>query len=234
MVNNTTEAASILDMPFLQSIEPGDLEAVRSLKRISQKSPSTLQQIVNHPTFASGGITNDWTPVVAVLLAASEHNHNLILSLLDPAIVHLENRTIQTALAGPIELNIVRTGPELAKESMDRLEYAVHNVESFMGTPFPIDMVAVLYADAVLDDNAGQNFTTGMSILPIYDQTDEADAVEITDHEVAHYYWTRKREMDKRRNGRLYSGIHQGILFQHQSPADEPPLFPVQNHSPDT
>ena len=146
VATNTPEAASIPDMPFLQSIEPGDLQAVRSLKEISQKSPSTLQQIVNHPTFANGGITNDWTPVVAVLLAASKHNHSLIASLLDPAIVHMETRAIQTALAGPIELNIVRTGPEHVKESMDRLEYAVHNVESFMGTPFPTDTVTVLYA----------------------------------------------------------------------------------------
>ena len=68
VATNTPEAASIPDMPFLQSIEPGDLHAVRSLKQISQKSPSTLQQIVNHPTFSTGGITNDWTPVIAVLL----------------------------------------------------------------------------------------------------------------------------------------------------------------------
>ena len=190
VVNNTTEAASILDMPFLQSIEPGDLQAVISLKEISRKSQSTLQQIVNHPTFASGGISNDWTPVIAVLLAAFRHNQNLISVLLDPTQVHLEARTTQTSLAGPIDLNIVRTGPQHAKESMDRLEYAVHNVESFMGTPFPVDMVAVLYADAVLDDNVGQNFTTGMSILPKHDTADSTYAQTTTIHEVAHYYWT--------------------------------------------
>ena len=190
VANNTPEAASILDMPFLQSIEPGDLQAVISLKEISRKSPSTLQRIVNHPTFSTGGISNDWTPVIAVLLAVFRHKQNLISVLLDPTQVHLETRTTQTSLAGPVVLNIIRTGPQHAKESMNRLEYAVHNVESFMGTPFPTDTVTVLYADAVSDGKAGQNFISGISILPKHDTADSTYAQTLTTHEIAHHYWT--------------------------------------------
>ena len=102
--------ASLLDMPFLQSVNPGDLQAVTSLKEISQKDSNAFQQIMNHPTISAGGITDAWTPVVAALRSAQQYNKRLIPTLLDHTQVNLETRTIHTPLRGTVALNIVRIG----------------------------------------------------------------------------------------------------------------------------
>ena len=181
--------ASLLDMPFLQSVEPGDLQAVTSLKEISQKDSNAFQQIMNHPTFAAGGITDEWTPVVAVLRSAQKYNKRLISTLLDQAQVNLETKTIQTPLKGTVALNIVRIGEANDPQSMDRLESAVRGAEALMGEPFPTNAVTVLYADAVKGSYAGHNSGQSITILPKYDSATEKGTQKINDHEVAHYYW---------------------------------------------
>ena len=189
VANSTPTAVSLMDMPFLQSVNPGDLQAVTSLRMISQEDRPAFQQIMNHPTFAAGGITDAWTPVVATLKSAQQFNRNLIPTLLDHAQVHLETRKIQTPLRGTVALNIVRIGTASDPQSMDRLESAVRNAEAFMREPFPTDMVAILYADAVRGSNAGVNYGSGITILPEYDSATEKGAHKTIDHEVAHYYW---------------------------------------------
>ena len=189
VANSTPTAVSLMDMPFLQSVNPGDLQAVTSLKEISQKDSNAFQQIMNHPTFAAGGITDAWTPVVAALRSAQKYNKRLISTLLDQAQVNLETRTIQTPLRGTVEINIVRIGEANDPQSMDRLESAVRGAEALMGEPFPTDAVTVLYADAVKGSYAGQNSGASIVILPQYDSATEKGTQKITDHEVAHYYW---------------------------------------------
>ena len=188
--NSTPTAVSLMNMPFLQSVNPGDLQAVTSLRMVSQENgPTAFQQIVNHPTFSSGGITDEWTPVVTTLESVQDYNQSLTDILLDQSQVNLEARNIQTPLRGAVALNIVRIGAERDPQSMDRLENAVRSAEDFMGEPLPTDMVVVLYADAVRGNNAGHNSGTSIAILPKYDSATEKGAQEINDHEVAHYYW---------------------------------------------
>ena len=188
--NTTPTAVSLMDMPFLQSVNPGDLQAVTSLRMISQENRPAFQQIMNHPTFQGTGIIDAWTPVVATLRSAQSYNRSLIPTLLDHAQVHLETRTIQTPLRGTVTLNIVRIGAASDPQSMDRLESAVKNAEAFMGEPLPTDVVNVLYADAVRGSNAGHNSGESIVILPLYDSPGEEQAQGINDHEVAHYYWS--------------------------------------------
>ena len=188
--NSTPTAVSLMDMPFLQSVNPGDLQAVTSLRVISQENRPAFQQIMNHPTISAGGITDEWTPVVATLRSAQKYNKRLIPTLLDHTQVNLETRNIQTPLRGTVALNIVRIGAANDPQSMDRLESAVRGAEAFMGEPFPTDVVTVLYADAVRGSYAGQNSGASIVILPEYDSSGEEQAQGINDHEVAHYYWS--------------------------------------------
>ena len=189
VANSTPTAVSLMDMPFLQSVEPGDLQAVTSLRMISQEDRPAFQQIMEHPTISAGGITDPWTPVVATLRSAQQFSRRLISNLLDQAQVNLETRNIQTSLRGTVALNIVRMGAGSDPQSMDRLESAVRKAEAYMGEPLPIDMVAVLYADAVSPGNAGRNYGSGITILPKYDSATEKVTQKINDHEVAHHYW---------------------------------------------
>ena len=184
VANSTPTAVSLMDMPFLQSVNPGDLQAVTSLWMISQEDRPAFQQIMNHPTFQGTGITDAWTPVVATLESAQSYNRSLIPALLDHAQVHLETRNIQTPLRGTVALNIVRIGAASDPQSMDRLESAVKNAEAFMGEPLPTDVVNVLYADAVRGSNVGHNSGHSITILPLYDSPGEEQAQGINDHEV--------------------------------------------------
>ena len=187
--NNTQTAISLIDMPFLQSIEAGDLQAVDSLEQVSRNNRPAFEEIMNHPTFSTYGITDPWTPVIATLGSVQKNNRSLITVLLDHEKIHLETREIRTPLKGAVILNIVRTNATYEPQSMDFLENAVRSAEEFMKEPLPTDAVTVLYADAVRGDNSGENSVNAIVIIPKHDLPDAEYAQEINDHEVAHYYW---------------------------------------------
>ena len=167
--NRSEQAISLLEMPFLQSIEPGDLQAVSSLTEVNRKSHAALNRIAHHPNFMPGGITNEWTPVISVLGAVEQNNPSLKEILLDRDQVTVESRTIRTSLSDEISLNIIRVGNRFQEESMNRLEEAVHYVESYTREPFPTKMVALLFADAVSPGTAGTNHGSSITILQEYD-----------------------------------------------------------------
>ena len=177
---------SILDMPFIQSISPGDAQAIKSLKNISHEDTTKLKTILRHPTFA-GGITDEWNPIVASLWGAENTNPTLVATLLDPQRVNVESRTIDLPLTGITDLHIIRLKADGNPETMDRLEEAVRNVEFFMHLPLPTRMVAVLFADSVIPSYTGTNFGTSIAIKPEHDAENLPSTLA---HEVAHYYWT--------------------------------------------
>ena len=127
------DALLMLTMPFLQSIEPGDLPAVRALSSIVQDDGTQFSAILKHPNF-QGTITDEWTPIIATLWGAYLNDPSLIPVLLTPGMISLESRKIELPHTGTVELHIVRSGRRKPKV-MDILEEAVANVESFMGLP---------------------------------------------------------------------------------------------------
>ena len=131
----------MLDMPFLQSIEPGDLPAVRALSSIVQDDGAQFSAILRHPNF-QGTITDEWTPIIATLWGAYLNDPSLIPVLLTPGMISLESRKIELPHTGTVELHIVRVEGERNPRVMDILEEAVANVESFMELPLPVQMVA--------------------------------------------------------------------------------------------
>ena len=183
--------SELLAMPFLETVEEADVLALESLNQLALLNwttladPSEFEEFMLHPAIADG-ITDEETVFVTVASNAYEWNPGLIDTLLDPAEVMSERRTIELPMAGEVELVIVRIQPGSAK-SMDLLEEAVRFAESYMGEPFPLNLVLLLYADAVKPGFAGHNSGMGMVVHPDFDGDDELGL--IVGHEVAHFYW---------------------------------------------
>ena len=184
-------ARRIVDMPFLETIEPPDKSAIASLRLLAAFRPEVFVNVMSN-TALRDGIADDEAPIVATLNGVAETNPGLIDVLLDDSNVFLELRSITLPLAGEVVLSIIRTGPGAAT-SMDLLEHSVRGVEEFMGLPLPTNYVGLLYEDAVYGANAGANFGTHIAILPKYDVADGSHEAEFNPsaiaHEVAHYYW---------------------------------------------
>ena len=185
------DALLMMDMPFLQSIEPGDLPAVRTMSRIVQDDSAQFSAILRHPTF-TGGITDEWTPIIATLSGAHKYNPSLIQTLLDHERVSLESRTVDLPHTGPVELHIVRIGDAGNPGTMDILENAVIDTEFFMALPLPVQMVSVLFADSVTPSYTGNNFGTSIAILTEHENNEHLP--ETFAHEVAHYYWSGSQD----------------------------------------
>ena len=188
------EAASlrIIGMPFLETVEPADATAMRSLRQLASFNRQEFERVMSHPTL-NDGITDRWAKIVAVLYGVSKYNPRLIGALLDPGQVTMEERAIELPLAGEVNLAIIRTGPGAAR-SMDLLEHAVRHAEGFIGVPFPTGYVGWLFGDAVTPSFAGNNSGTHIASLSKYDVDDGSRDAGVTGshiaHEVAHYYWS--------------------------------------------
>ena len=186
-------ASRILAMPFLASVESPDALAVRSLERIEDISKADFLQIMFHPSLIDG-ITDEEAEVVLLLGATYQYGDRaLVNTLLDPTRITVQKRAIRLPYSGEVDLAIIRTAPGPAR-SMDLLEHSVRGIEEFMGTPFPTNYIAALFAEeAVLEGAAGVNFGTHMTMLPEFDVDDGSQLANIlpslTAHEVAHYYW---------------------------------------------
>ena len=188
---DAAQASRIVEMPFLEFLDPADVSAIDSLSNLAWFRQDDFQRVLSHPTL-SNGITDDWAKIVATLYGVSDTNPALIDTLLNPEQVSIEETTIDLPLAGETLLTIIRTAPG-AERSMDLLEHAVHHHEEYMATSFPTGYVGWLFGDAVTPSFAGTNFGTHIASLSQYDVDDGSDDAEYAGrhsaHEVAHYYW---------------------------------------------
>ena len=186
------EALRIVGMPFLETIEPPDVSAMQSLRRLAAFRPEAFRSVMANAALRDG-ISDDEVPIVATLDGVAETNPGLMDVLLDPTTVHLERRIITLPLSGDVVLDIIRTAPGAAR-SMDLLEHSVRSVEEYMSSPFPTRYVGLLYENAVSDSFAGTNFGTHVALLPSYDVDDNSQEAQSSGsaiaHEVAHYYWS--------------------------------------------
>ena len=140
-------ALRVLEMPFVETIEPPDLSAIASLRRLAASKPETFGGVMSHAALRDG-ISDDLVPVFATLHAVVRTNPGLIDTLLDSLKVLLERRTVTLPLAGEVVLIVIRTAPGAAR-SMDLLEHSVRGAEELMGAPLPTGYVGLLYENAV-------------------------------------------------------------------------------------
>ena len=186
------EALRIVGMPFLETIEPPDISAMNSLRRLAAFRPEAFGSVMSHAALRDG-ISDDLAPIIATLDGVARRNPGLMDVLLDPSKVLLERRTTTLPLSGDVVLDIIRTAPGAAR-SMDLLEHSVRGIEEYMGSPLPTSYVGLLYENAVSGSSAGTNFGTHIAILPKYDIDDDSHEAQFSGsviaHEVAHYYWS--------------------------------------------
>ena len=193
-----TGVQAIVNMPFLETFEPADALAVLSLRRLAdldnEEGSEHFQRVMDHPAI-SDGITDEEAKIVATLKTVSQYNPVLVDTLLDPAQVELEERTINLPLAGEVQLTIIRTRPG-AKRTMDILENAVRSLEEYMAYPFPVKQVNFLFEDATTGSAFGSNSGINITSKPRADENSysEQSAFRHIAHETAHYYWRAQQD----------------------------------------
>ena len=188
-----TDAQAIIGMPFLDSVEIRDTLALRSLNNISARDADDFSELMSHPRIKDG-ITDEETKIVAVLGGRTYSSApGSAQVLLAETGVYIEERLIELPHTGETLLAVIRTEDRVTPR-MDHLEHAVRSMERFMGVPFPIDYLALLYYDHPQVNNANNNFTH--LLIPA-----EADSVDGPDwhasviaHEAAHWYWRNDGE----------------------------------------
>ena len=187
-------ARRIAAMPFLNTLEPADVAALESLAQLAAADRETFARVIDHPSLADG-IDDDAAPVVSVLSGVQRTNPALLPRLLNLEQVAIEERVIDRPGSGPLTLVIIRleTGAAGNPDSMDLLAAAVRFIADYMGEPFPVRYVALLFAEAVPSHSAGANFGTHIAVRPQYDSPaadyPARNRGRAIAHEVAHYYW---------------------------------------------
>ena len=183
----------LLTMPFLETVEPADIAAVRGLLDLVLYGGgiSRFAFVMVHPNVVDG-ISDREAKVVATLGSVGAYGPWLLPALFDPEVVMIEERQVDLPLAGEVELALIRTEPGAAR-TMDVLEHSVRTVEKLLQVPLPTRYVGVLFGDVVQQGAPAQNFSTHIGMLARYDvdqdhYTADYSAILLA-HEVAHYYW---------------------------------------------
>ncbi len=187
-----TDAQALIGMPFLESVEDRDTLALRSLDYIARRDANDFRELLSYPRIKDG-ITDEDTKIVAVLGRATYASApGSAQVLLAETGVYIEERLIELPHTGETLLAVIRTEDRVTPR-MDHFEHAVRSIERFMGEPFPIDYLALLYYDLLPEKSVANNNFTHL-LLPA-----EADSVDgrewhahVIAHEAAHWYWRNK------------------------------------------
>ncbi len=186
-------------------VEGRNYPALQSLWYLSQDSKKLIR-VMTHPNF-NDGITEQEAKILATLHPVEDWK--VLDALLDADLVTLEERSTTLPLAGEIELTIIRTSPRIAY-AMDSLERAVHNIEGFMGLPFPIRHVIVLFDNAL--SPLGRNYDTYISVSIDELSKNKESAVALLAHEAGHYYWTGRPYWYSEGAAHIMAAVAKGTL----------------------
>ena len=146
----------ILDMSFLEEIRALDVAALGALSTIMFSSgEDVLQRVLSHPELR-GGITDEWTALVAVTSLAARHP-GLLEIVLDTERTWVDREVIELPLAGEVGLTVVESRVsdeqyfaldiEALLEPMDLLEHSLRTYEEFIGEAFPKSHLVLIVAD---------------------------------------------------------------------------------------
>ncbi len=190
-VSDVGFALWLVGQPFLETVEYADAPAVGSLVRVLIFVPEQAD-LVQALLLTTGGVTDDWAPIVAMTWPVAKFDPDELDRLYDPAVVEVNTKLIDLGESGETLLAVVRTEPG-AGRTLELVESIVREVEETMGRPLPLDYVGALFGDAVSPGAIGINYGTGMVIEPRFDTADAGEDAEklrgVLAHEVAHYWW---------------------------------------------
>ena len=180
-------AAALVTMPFLESVEIRDTLALRSLSRIAIGDVSDFRELMSHSKIKDG-ITDEETKVVAVLGGKTyRYAPGSAQVLLSDTGVYIEERLVELPHTGEMLLAVIRVEDKVTP-SMDNFEHAVRSIEEFMGVPYPINYLALLFYD--MQPKGAYNNHTNLLMHPDRDLVDGPDwHAGVIAHEVAHWYW---------------------------------------------
>ena len=177
----------IKDMPFMETIEYGDLSILKGLARSRQVY---LQRIVSHPSLRDG-ITDGWAslfPVVGSIIfsdLSESYRLDLLDILFDPEQMLLEERTITLPLAGDVELAVIQTdvgaSDAAGARTIEMLEQVVRSQEEFMGLAFPQNHVTL-----VVDNLNRFEGIRGTNAIILADYPENRGTIS---HRTAYTYW---------------------------------------------
>ena len=194
---NADAAAALIAMPFLESVEIRDTLALRALSHISWRDANdrvvdiTFSELMSLPKIKDG-ITDEDTKIVAVLGGHTySRSPGSARVLLAEDGVYIEERLIELPHTGETLLAVIRV-EDKATPSMDNFEHAVRTIEEFMGVPYPINYLALLFYDRE-DQNANNNFTH-LHMMPKADEAGPQRYAGVIAHEAAHWYWRNDGE----------------------------------------
>ena len=188
---DSAAALRLVEMPFLRSLQPSDVLAVKALSEMAYLHLPSFRRALRHPAI-SDGITDDEARIVALLNGDYVADPSLMNSLLDPAVTMVEERDIVLPAAGDVTLAVIRSRPGSAR-SMDLFENAVRATESLLNEPFPAGYVPLFFTGAVPGALSGSHNGSHIAVSTEFDVDDgspeASQAGAVIAHEVAHYYW---------------------------------------------
>ena len=184
---NADAAAALIAMPFLNSIEDRDMLALMSLNNIAARNAGDFSELMSHSRIKDG-ITDEDTKIVAVLGQATYSNapESAEVLLADTG-VYIQERLIELPHTGETLLAVIGV-QDPDTRSMDYFEHAVRTIERFMGEPYPIDYLAMLYYHNK-SNNANNNFTH-LLFMGEDDELHREAHPGVIAHEIAHWYWS--------------------------------------------
>ena len=181
--------AHIADMPFLDNVTFGEVQAVVDLYKIARGQPDIFRSIMSHPK-VQDGITDQEAKVISILRTPAIREPEMIPHLLDgldgTGGVYLEERIIQLPLTGETLLTIVRTQDQTTA-SIGYLEHAVRFAEKFMAAPLPTNYVALYFGPNARQTYTAHNWYTHMAMGS--DRDGPERKANVFAHEVGHYYF---------------------------------------------
>ena len=178
-------------MPFLDSVEDRDMLALMSLDDIAWRDASGFTELMSHPRIKDG-ITDEETKIIAVL---GNHTYSWAPGsaevLLADTGVYIQERLIELPHTGETLLAVIGV-QDPDTRSMDYLEHAVRTIERFMGEPYPINYLALLYYDN--ESNNAANAFTHLIFMGEDDSLSRDSHPAVIAHEAAHWYWRGSSE----------------------------------------
>ena len=157
-------------MPFLESLEPEDVLAIRGMRSLAYDG--WLSALIGHPTLQDG-ISDSQTTLVTA--ASTMQNSREISRMFDPGYAHIESFSSGTALTPDLKISIVRTGTQPQPWTAEYLVNAVEFAETTMQQPLPVSHVITLLNDnAVTGGFAGTNHGNAITYRPEYEDGETA------------------------------------------------------------
>ena len=223
-----THFLAIIDMPFLETFEPADALAARSLRRLAccgDGVSERFRRVMAHPTI-SDGISDEEATIVATLHKVSFYSTDILDALLDPDVVTLEERTIDLPHTGETQLTIIRIRPG-SERTMALLEQVVRFVEGFMGYSLSVRHVIYLTETAESAGGGASNILTNLTGVHEIDTDEypEVAALHVFAHEIGHYYWRAEWSQ-----GWISEGLatfFQSLRRRQADVADGEPVVPI-------